>query len=60
MQITERGSGDLEKLTRLARREKDADQKDRSLCVVHACLGEETERVRTDRACDCLPRDPGW
>jgi transposase len=47
MQITERDAGDLETLMRLARREKDAEQKDRYLCVVHACRGEETERIQS-------------
>ncbi len=49
MQVTERDSGGLVRLMRLARREKDADQKDRSLCVVHARHGEETERIQSMR-----------
>lgn len=46
MQITEREAGDVQRLLRLARREKDAEQKDRYLCVVHACRGVETAHIQ--------------
>lgn len=47
MQITEREAGDVERLLRLARREKDAEQRDRFLCVVHACRGVETADIQS-------------
>ena len=47
MLITERETGDEVCLRTLARAERDADQKDRSLCVVHACRGQETERIQS-------------
>jgi transposase len=47
MQITERTAGDIERLLAAARREKDAEQKDRWLCVVHACRGVETADIQT-------------
>jgi transposase len=42
MQISERVKGDIDTLVRLARREKDAEQKDRLLVAAHACGGVET------------------
>ncbi len=37
MQIAERDADDLVKMMRLSRREKDADQKGRSLCAARMC-----------------------
>jgi len=47
MQITEKTAGDIDALTRLARRERDAEQKDRYLAVAHACRGVETDVIQT-------------
>jgi len=38
-------SGDLRRLEELARRERDAEQRDRLLSALHACRGEETLRI---------------
>ncbi|MGH9669105.1 MAG: winged helix-turn-helix domain-containing protein [Terriglobales bacterium] len=46
MQITERVTGDIDTLLRLARREKDAEQKDRCLVGVHACRGVEAAEIQ--------------
>ena len=45
MQIKEREVGDAAKLAALARRERDAEQKDRLVAALHACRGEETLRI---------------
>lgn len=47
MQIAPRHVDDVDRLIMLARREKDAEQKDRYLCVVHACGGVETAQIQT-------------
>jgi transposase len=46
MQIKERTGGDVAELTRRARREKDAEQKDRYLVAAHACDGVQTARIQ--------------
>ncbi len=47
MRITPRCSDDVQTLTRLARSEKDAKQRDRYLVVAHACRGVETSDIQT-------------
>lgn len=47
MQIKERDAGDIDRLLRRARREHDAEQKDRHLCVVHACRGVQTAVIQS-------------
>ena len=46
MQITARSGGDIERLVALARREPDAEQKDRYLAAAHACRGVETAHIQ--------------
>lgn len=46
MLVKERTSGDLALLLALARREKDAEQKDRFLCALHACGNVETRDIQ--------------
>lgn len=45
MRVIERESGDRERLKALARREEDAEQKDRFLCAVHAMDGVKTGTI---------------
>lgn len=47
MQIRPRSAEDVATLIRQARREKDAEQKDRYLAVAHACRGVETAQIQT-------------
>lgn len=47
MMIKERAEGDVRTLVRLARRETDAEQKDRYLVAAHACRGVETGEIQT-------------
>ena len=46
MDVNESVPGDRGRLLRLARRESDAEQKDRYLCVVHALDGLETKDIQ--------------
>ena len=46
MNIRERDPGDLAQLRTLVRREKNAEQKDRLLAVVHALGGRETKDIQ--------------
>ena len=46
MLIKERAPGDLQKLRRLAAKEKDAEQKDRWLVALHAASGVETSQIQ--------------
>jgi transposase len=55
MHIREREAGDEQTLRRLARAEKDAEQKDRYLVVVHALRGRETGDIQ-----EALARSRGF
>lgn len=55
MMISEREPGDLEQLRVLARREKNAEQKDRLLAVAHAIAGRETRDIQ-----DAIGRSRGF
>jgi transposase len=46
MQIIERAAGEVEALIDLAKRERDAEQKDRYLVAAHACRGVETADIQ--------------
>jgi transposase len=46
MQIEAREHGDVERLIGLARKEPDAEQKDRYLTAAHACRGVETAHIQ--------------
>jgi len=46
MIISERTPGDIERLRTLARREKNAEQKDRLRAVAHAIAGRETGDIQ--------------
>lgn len=55
MLITERAEGDIKALLDLARRERDAAQKDRYLAAAHAAGGMETLEIQR-----CLARSRGF
>jgi transposase len=46
LQIRARSEGDIERLVALARKEPDAEQKDRYLAAAHACRGVETAHIQ--------------
>jgi transposase len=46
MQIIERAAGEVDALIELAKRERDAEQKDRYLVAAHACRGVETADIQ--------------
>jgi transposase len=46
MDIREREAGDTARLRTLARKEKNAEQRDRYLVAVHAIAGQETESIQ--------------
>jgi transposase len=46
MLIKEREPGDLDRLRTMASKEKEAEQKDRWLCALHAASGKETAQIQ--------------
>lgn len=47
MHVAPRSDGDVDELLRRARRERDAEQRDRYLVATHACRGVETSDIQT-------------